>query len=322
MIEQQKGKEEALKYLHEIEPNSEWAEFKNPLFVKMAQYYGELGNKTRQQMMLEKAVIADPTNEDSRFSLAYNYADKDNQNTYLLALQQYRLLLEQNPKNTSALNNIALLYKELGLEGEHDKFLHLAMEQGSAHAKGNHIINLVEKGFFVDAQNLIKTLSVKEKNEERILDAIRHLDKAREIQSENLNKLTPLLNTYKKLIGNAISKPEEPSKIIGVWKSGNNSMEIEVDSKGKITGSYSIKTASGLGDLLLGLTKTPKNPTIKSYSVSGNFDSGVADILCIGHGGTLFSSEMLSLRLFPSEEKLEGFIWNSGNMPEIISFSK
>jgi tetratricopeptide (TPR) repeat protein len=320
IIDKQHGKEKALEYFKQVEPNAEWSGSKNSLLHKMAEYYGELGNKISQQIHLEKAVHEDPANEDLRFSLAYKYAE--NQSTYLLALNQYQILIAKNPKHTSALNNIAILYEKLGLKVEHDKYINLAIRHGSAHAKGNYIIDICEKGLLVEAERLIESISEDERKDERILDAIRHLNRAKEAESEKLSKLNPIISFYKKLIESALKSPTDKAKFLGTWKSNNKELNIEIDAQNKITGSYSITTSGGLGSLFFGLGGGKTPPLIKNYSVSGNFETGIADILCIEKGGTLLSSDMISMRLFAVEDHLEGFVWNKADMPEKVVFSR
>jgi hypothetical protein len=258
LIGKQQSKEKAVEYLKTVEPGAEWSEDKDCLLQKMASIYGELGNRINQQIMLEKAVHESPMNEDLRFSLAYIYAE--DRSTYLLALHQYKILLTINPKHNSALNNIAVLYATLGLKGEYNKYINLAINYGNAHAKGNYIIDLCKEVLLVEAEKLKNSLTEDEKENDRILDALRHLNEANESESKKLNKLNPMIVSYKELLKTSLKTSTDKSKFIGGWKSNNKELKIEIDANSKITGSYSITT--------------------ESYSVSGYFNQLSIDILC------------------------------------------
>ena len=326
IVAQSEGEKKALEYLQGVEPNAEWKDSKDYLFRKMADYQEKLGDKISQQLMLEKSLELNPTDSDLRFNLAFSYAE--DRRTYLLAVYHYNLLLKQDPQNTSALNNLALLYEKLGDMAEHDKLLSLAIKYGSSHAKGNYIIDLLEKGFVSEAERLLESLTDEEKKEKRILDAVRHLERTKENQKEKTAKISLLPKLYKKYIDISIKNSgADSSKLAGVWQNGNKQLACKIDAANKVSGIYTITTPTGFGGLLFGLGSQAA-PTIKEYSVSGDYKSGMLDILCMEDDkdskgrslSTLLTADMISFRLFLNEGQLKGFMWNKNDVPTEVIF--
>ena len=310
------GEKKAAEYLQKTENNSEWDGHKNYLFTEIATYQKKLGDKVSQQISLEKAINLDPTNIERRFNLAFSYAE--DQHTYLLAIYHYDLLLRQQPSYTSAINNLAILYQKLGFDFEYDKLINKAMIFGSAHAKGNYVITLLEKDLIIEAKKILDSLSDEEKKDSRLLDAMKYLERNRNTQEKKIDKFSPLPELYKKYIDIAIDNSSfDPKRLEGVWKSESNFLTLLLNQNGKIEGQYTVESSSPLSSI----------KSKKEYNVSGDHRCGILEILCIEKTNpsttlsTLLNSDTMSFRLVLNSEQLKGFSWYKNNMPNEVIFA-
>jgi tetratricopeptide (TPR) repeat protein len=198
-------------------------------YTNLATVYECLKENELKVLALEKALQYCTNNVKVIFDIAYSYNDKDIYND--LTLLHYNNLLKFEPNNGMALNNIGVVYSNLGLNGLKIDSYNKAIENRNSLASANIAYEYIEKGFYEKAKKILKEASDKEDPHINVSKALTHLneviqsekEKEKEIISQAIIKQR-FFNKYADAYFN-ISKNFNISN--SFWKFGDNILEMK-----------------------------------------------------------------------------------------------
>lgn len=141
------------------------------LYRAIANYYKKTENNLLVSIAFQKAVELSPNNTDLLFETAYYYSETS-QNLKDLGLMFYKKLLGFDSKFESALNNIGVAYKNLGLEIKSIEHYKKAFELKNSLAASNIAYQLIHLGFVKEAEEYLEKAEEFEHPHENVFEAI------------------------------------------------------------------------------------------------------------------------------------------------------
>ena len=219
------------------------------LLEKLADVFDGQSDALRTQLCLEQILIIQPENKGCRFRLAYSYGQGTK--TSALAVFHYRLLLEQDPNYSSALNNLGSEYLQLELPGKCISSWKVASTNDAPYPATNLSLQFTEHGFFDEAAEVLQELSEDAKRGDRAIYAATQLARAKRKEDEKIKKLEKATKLFHKLQVLAAEKSREGHNIAeivsGKWISSDGSaLELEQESSEVIQGRLVKKRPQGL----------------------------------------------------------------------------
>ncbi|MUK94789.1 hypothetical protein GNP80_20495 [Aliivibrio fischeri] len=145
----EEAKQVLIKKLSTIKNNKQ----KSSFYSTLARVEEELGNKTISAYCLDKAVEYNPENLDELFNSAYNASEAG---VHELAISNYSLLTDMNPKNSTAWNNLGVEAKEIGLKAKSVENYIKAAALNETLAMANEGYALLNAGFIDEAESKVK----------------------------------------------------------------------------------------------------------------------------------------------------------------------
>ena len=238
-------------------------------------------NKMAAAKALEQALNLTPGDDDRRFKAAYLYSEMGE---HLLALFHYKILTENSPQYTNAMNNLGVVYDRLSLPGKRVDAWRTAGNAGETHALGNLAIEMVRQGFHAEARELLRAVPANQSSDPRIVDALKFIASTKKQEDETLTDLHTTMVMHHNLILLSTEK-EKDAELADI------SMR-DITGEWKMSGTKSARVEFSLGDGLL--------PTLKaSITETGTTRRS---------GGALFG-----LGAFvPSEKRSEGYVSKNG----------
>jgi tetratricopeptide (TPR) repeat protein len=113
----------------------------------------------RQQLCFEKSLALNPDNTELRFSLAYSYGHTSYGKA--MAAYHYEMLLKQTPRNSTAANNLSVIYDEMGAVTTKISLLREAQRRkDSAYVSANLATAYAKAGFIRDARDYLEQVPV------------------------------------------------------------------------------------------------------------------------------------------------------------------
>ncbi|MCG9911463.1 MAG: hypothetical protein MH137_09200 [Flavobacteriales bacterium] len=165
------------------------------LYKALANYYKKSENKLLESIAYQKALELTPNNTYLLFEAAYNYSETE-EDLKDLGLLFYKMLLGFDPKYQSALNNIGVAYKNLGLEIKSIEHYKKAFEFKNSLAASNLAYQLIHLGFINEAEDYLKKAEEFENPHENVFEAT----------SSIKTKITKEKEEEEKIINNAKKK--------------------------------------------------------------------------------------------------------------------
>lgn len=163
--------EEALEIIIKNLDNIDENQPKIVLFRSLARYYRKAENKLLESIAYQKAHELAPNNTYLLFDTAYNYSETE-QELKDLGLLFYKKLLDFDSKDNSALNNIGVAYKKLGLNIKSTEQYKKAVELKNSLAASNLAYQLIQFGFIQEAEDYLKKAEKFENPHENVFEAI------------------------------------------------------------------------------------------------------------------------------------------------------
>lgn len=273
ILSKSKNTDEAIKYLEEkMKCASDLPDVNNKvhLLEKLSELYEKKGNFVKKKLILEEALKLDPSNKKLRFDLAYSYGNKDDEK--LLSFYHYEKLLAIDPRNDLAMNNLAIVCKQLNLTSKKDELLNKSAKDIGI-ALGNLIIDYVQAGFFNQAKHLIDKMPHSLLNDPRVIEAKEYLTRELQLDSEKESNIKKNSDDLHKFINEALDNHNnvDPKEITGEWKSTGFTLNIEL-RKDQIVGELKVTSSSQIASLF----SITANDDI--YTISGYFEQ---NILCL-----------------------------------------
>ncbi len=202
------------------------------LYSSLASLYKETDNLELRAVALQKATEYKPSDNELRFDAAYA-SNEDNFNA--LALMHYDILLRLKPDDSSALNNMGVLYDQLDMPIQGTAFYKAAAKNGNTLAAANLAYQYLNAGFADAAKEVLNTAMKAESVHRNVSQAIAAVGRQEEAQS---NKSTETLDAarqqYRFLLAFAEAYFRTPSvdpRFEGDWRLlGDGEVEIGRDT--------------------------------------------------------------------------------------------
>ncbi|GGZ82857.1 hypothetical protein GCM10007028_20880 [Algibacter mikhailovii] len=193
------------------------------LYRALANYYKKTENKLLESIAYQKALELTPNNTYLLFDAAYNYSETE-QDLKDLGLLFYKKLLGFDSKFQSALNNIGVAYKNLGLEIKSIEHYKKAFEFKNSLAASNIAYQLIHLGFIEEAEDYLKKAEEFENPHENVFEATSSIKtkitKEKEEEEKILNKANKKFRFFNHF-GNAVFTSKKIDfKISNNWHYG------------------------------------------------------------------------------------------------------
>ncbi len=144
---------------------------KTTLYRALANYYKKTDNKLLESVAYQKALELSPNNTYLLFDSAYNYSETED-NLEDLGFLLYKKLLSFNSKDQSALNNIGVSYKNLGLGIKSIEQYKKSFELKNSLAASNIGYSLIHLGFIKEAEEYLNKAEEFENPHENVFKAV------------------------------------------------------------------------------------------------------------------------------------------------------
>jgi hypothetical protein len=148
-----------------------------------------------------------------------------------MAAYHYEMLLKQTPRNSTAANNLSVIYDEMGAVTTKISLLREAQRRkDSAYVSANLATAYAKAGFIRDATNYLEQVPVGEQQENIVQAAYRTVSQQTESDHKISQRLHNLVNIQKGLIGTkALAQLSETDKsllqqFVGEWQLGDTTV--------------------------------------------------------------------------------------------------
>ncbi len=194
----------------------------------------------------ERKLELKPGDDETRFSLAYQYSNLDQDN--LAAFHYSRL---QN-KSAIAWNNLGVSLDQLGLPIKSVSAYRNSEKAGETLAMSNLAIKLLKGGFVTESRAILESalkVANHHKNIESTISALNSASDAEEAKESGVFKKAKVVSEFYRRFGQALSKTSTAT-IVGKWKGPSFDLLISV-SQSKLSGIGRYKSESALMALAL-----------------------------------------------------------------------
>jgi hypothetical protein len=131
------------------------------------------------------------------------------------------------------LNNLGVLYGELGLSSNKIKFFKAAAEIKEDYGYGNLIIAYLEAGFLDEAESLASSIPDSIKGNERVVYAQGLLNQKEKEEEEAVQKLTESAEIIYQQIHDFLTKLDVSGDVFGTWTSDTTADVLTVEMAGE-----------------------------------------------------------------------------------------
>nr|MDP2190661.1 hypothetical protein [Rhodoferax sp.] len=202
---------------------------------------------------MERVLELDPTDKETRFSLAYKYSDMEEDE--LATFHYSRIPLHD--RSAIAWNNLGVSLDRLGLRGKAIAAYRESEDGGETLAMSNLANKLIEAGFLIEAQKICDIALSKEdyhKNVGATLGRLKELpDEEEKSELEVFSKASIKSDFYRQL-GSALSR-SFPLNPPAVWQGKRGALSLVVDGHNfTLTGTYEDRATGIIGMALRGLS--------------------------------------------------------------------
>jgi tetratricopeptide (TPR) repeat protein len=193
---------------------------KSILYKSVADLYKKQDNKELRALALEKAVEFTDVDTDLLFSLAYAYSENGEDG---LSLQIYRRLLDLEPANSSALNNLGVQYSNLKLPISSVEVYKVSVELGNTLASSNLAVKMLEIGLVDEAQQVLTAAKSADVIHQNVLRAEADIIEKREAEANRKEEIISRANKQRQFLrayAEAYFLDSQPADLTGKWKFG------------------------------------------------------------------------------------------------------
>ncbi|MCD7036426.1 tetratricopeptide repeat protein [Metabacillus sp. GX 13764] len=204
-------------------------------FIKIEELYKKENKLDYQISALEKALEIKPNNVSALFDLAYAYA-QNNQNE--LALLHYKTIISIEPTHQNALNNLGVIYSDLGMHFNKIKSYKKAFELGNTLSASNLAYEYIKVGLEEDAKGILFEANSKKDVDENVGKALvklgDQLNSEKQNEEETIEKATKERDFEKNLASARFDNLQETDfrAMSGEWILNNkftSNIEVERD---------------------------------------------------------------------------------------------
>lgn len=162
-------------------------------YIQLAEIEEKQGNKVHEALCLNKALEYNPTSKETLFSSAYASIDSTLE---AIQVSNYTQLLNLDPENSAALNNLGVTAGNLGLKGISTNFWYTSQKIGFSLAAVNLGFVLLECGYIRAAEEMANEALKADKPHENVHHLLMQINKEKTSQE---NKWQEAINYSKKL---------------------------------------------------------------------------------------------------------------------------
>jgi tetratricopeptide (TPR) repeat protein len=210
------------------------------LYSAFASFYQKRDNREMQALALEKAVEYVPNDTATMFNAAYAYAEAGYER---LSLFHYRNILQFNPKEASALNNLGVQYDRLSMPMFSVNAYKEAAAADSTLASANLAYKYMNAGFADDAETLLDKAKQVEEVHPNVLSALASLTERNERESKTREEImteSAPQQEFLRAYAAAFFISDGPDEFTGRWRYPSGA-EINIDvSNGAIASDWDI----------------------------------------------------------------------------------
>ena len=236
--------------------------------LKVLRRLAELEKEDNENLaIMERIVEVDPSDIDTRFSLAYKHSECGNND---LALYHY-LKIPPRERGAMAWNNLGVAFDGFSLRAKSVEAYRRAEGLGETLAMSNLAQKFISAGFLPEAKKQCDdALAITDyhKNIGHALASLKELpDKESERQSELLEKAKPKSEFYKQF-GRAVSR-SDTNELSGRWKGPDCVLDVNSrDGEFHAAGSYERQSSGVLGLAVFGAVgSTSSDNTLVRFRV-------------------------------------------------------
>lgn len=201
------------------------------LYRGLAELYGESGDLDLQVVALHKAVENRPNDTKLRFSTARSSEEND---LSALALMHYRTLLRFDSDDSSALNNIAIVYSDWEMRIKQVESYKKAAADGLSLAAANLAYVYMNSGFLAEAKEVLEKVKGQEDESPNVGRAIASLVEKEEAEAQlETTVVDKAREQYQAILSFAqayFQQTSVPPRFEGVWCFADG-IEVEVVQK-------------------------------------------------------------------------------------------
>lgn len=328
IISKTEGSREAVSYLSDSTSSLNESGAKANVYEKIADILQE-DDWLQAAKALEEALRLNPEKKETRFKLAYLYGERGRK---LNSLYHYRILCTQDTNYDFAMNNLGVLYGELGLKGKNIETWKHSANGGHVFSTGNIALSMIDSGFFDEARTLLNTVPSEDRENKRVLYAFNLLSSKPEQEEKELKKYINATKVHHNLMLKAVEQENrvgtkfiEEGDLVGSWKASGGAEIVFSRNEGqKLIGHMfdpPINRAST--GLLLSQTVTRYKYNLY-FSLNGMTVIGNASPEPGQYSGGLLSIGGPTNRSFffvmTSAVRLEGLYWSDEKHPHSVEF--
>ena len=271
------------------------------LYYKIYEILKE-NNDTSASIILDKALSYTPNNLTNIFDVAYNHDDVNTQAKY------YKHLINLNPKNEAALNNLGVCYDNLNLSFAAIDYYKKSIIEDNTLAASNISRKLIDAGFKEEAMEYLSTARKIENYHENIdhdLSTIRKNLNSEKEKKDVLDKMSTIRNNYFQKYADYFIK-----------KIDKNLVEIQFICKSS-SDKIEIKKINSLNEYIISYTKESKD--YKGRCPIDNFGFAIT----LTHDGSILTTSKIDIWFVIKNEMSNATILiKSESNYEIYEFEK
>ncbi len=242
------------------------------LYAKM---YEAQGDKKLAAMAYEKAVGLSPYDTNLLFSAAYL---QDDANMRGLAIKNYNKLVELEPDNDSAWNNLAVCLEGKEVEGVRLGYFQRAIDTGSTLAVANKVRCLMHTGLYDDAESILNETVKLDSVHENVTHALSDLHEKRKEEEVKFDGILKEADKYKHELEKYAEArfSSEEVDFTGVWYMPDAiSIEVNAVADGLFAEwTEARKTTIAANTISLGIKPT-NSSAIVTYKKRGHLREGL-----------------------------------------------
>jgi len=208
------------------------------LFLALSKLEEANNNLNGASLAFEKAIELLPHDRKRLFDAAYL---EGNGNLPLLSLKNYEKLLSIDGSHSLALNNLGARVKEMGLKGKAISLYQQSAALNESLAKANMAYELIDAGFYEQAQEILDAARLETDPHENIAKAIAHLEAKKQEEDKKWDKVVKRASEFQCQIrsyaGAYFDSSSADIDFSGTWRIDGSGVEIfmESDSDGLIS---------------------------------------------------------------------------------------
>jgi tetratricopeptide (TPR) repeat protein len=187
--------------------------------------------------IMERIVDLDPDDDGTRFSLAYRYSEKQNND---LSLFHY-LKIPESQRSGASWNNVGVEYERGGLPAKSIGAYRAAGEMGETLAMSNLAQRFMSGGFLSEAEKIcIDALKIENfhENVATTMGEVRAVPAAEDEKQVNLLEKAQIKSEFYRQFGRAVSR-EEPTELANQWSGPDCDLTVKLSGTEFIAvGSY------------------------------------------------------------------------------------